>query len=179
MTGAFSWLSSLIETFSKVIPRLVHVLKTHEAVCFRRGAAARLKPGMHIYWPVWSAVQEFPIKRQTLNLWTQTLLTKDARTVVAAATVVFEIEDILKALVETYDLQDTIGDMAQSGVKEIIEGKTLLESQVNPGEVDKMLTRAIRSELRPFGIRVVRAFLTDFATAVVVRNVSDGNRRSD
>lgn len=179
MGGAFDWLSSLIETVARVFPRLVHVLATHEAVCFRRGEAHRLQPGMHCYWPVWSVVEVYPIKRQTLNLWCQTLVTKDDEPVIAAATVVFEIVDIEKALVETFDLQDTIGDLAQAGVKEIIQGLSFREIQNDPGDVDKKLTRAIRSELHPFGIRVIRSFLYDFSTATVLRNIQDTVRKSN
>ncbi len=173
MGGAFDWLSSFIETFSKVFPRIIHVLETHQAVCFRRGKHSKLLPGIHWYWPVWSIVVSQPVKRQTINLWMQTLMTKDGETVIASETVVYEISDVEKALVETYDLIDTINDLAQVSVKEIIQSMTLLEIQAEPGEVDKRLTRSVRSELHPFGIKVIRAFMDNLSTATVLRNVQE------
>jgi regulator of protease activity HflC (stomatin/prohibitin superfamily) len=176
--GAFDWLSQFIETLSKLFPRLKHILATEEAVCFKRGTARKLGPGMHWYWPVWSTISEYPVKRQSLNLHPQTLMTKDAETVVAAVTVVYQISDILKALVDTFDLNDTIGDMAQWGVKRIITSMSFDEIRDEKTTVDRRLTFAIRSALHPFGIQVIRSFLFDFSTATVLRNITD-NRKSD
>ncbi len=175
--GAFDWLSHLVESIAKLIPRIKHVLLGWEAVCYRRGQAHKIGPGIHWYWPVWSSIAEYPVKRQTLNLSPQSLMTRDGETVIAAATVVYEINDILKAMVDTYDLNDTVADMAQLGVKRIIMSMSFDEIRADK-TVDKQLTFAIRSALYPFGIRVIRSFLFDFCSAAVLRNITD-NRKSD
>lgn len=172
MDGALSWLSSLIETFGKAFPRLTHVLATHEAVLFKRGKAKRLKSGIHWYWPVWSQVFSWPIARQTINPKAQTLTTQDGATVLANATVVFEISDIERALVDTFELENTITDVSQHGVKEIVQSHTFDELRAADDRVELLLTRAVRASLHPFGIKVVRAFLSDFAKTFVIRNVS-------
>jgi len=171
MDGALAWISHFMETISLVFPRIVHIHATHKGVMFTRSKAKPINPGLHLYWPVWSKPEIYPVRRQTINLTPQTLVTKDRVTVIASVTVVYEITDIEKALVETYDLQDTISDVAQIGVKQVLTVRTFDEVQIDQRAVDKSLTGCIRRQLSPYGISVRRAFLSDFAISRVFRIV--------
>jgi regulator of protease activity HflC (stomatin/prohibitin superfamily) len=166
---ATSWLGDLVRTFAKVFPRLEHIPSNYRGVIFTRSKAKALDPGMHIYWPVWSEITQEPIMRQTLELNTQTLVSKDGQQIIVVATVVYLIDDIYKALVDTYDLEDTISDIAAGTVKEVIVSTDFEELHDDSEGVDEQLTDLIAESLEPYGIRVEKAFLIDFSTTFVLR----------
>lgn len=170
---SLSWLSDLIYTISYIFPRLTLVDATHEGVLFTRGNATAVKPGLVWYWPVWSEIMTYPVKRQTIDLFTQTLVTQDRHQIIVATSVVFEITDIYKALVDTYDLEDTIRDTAQGAVKNVIMTQSFNSLHDNSEEIDETLTEQIKSDLEPYGIEVIKAFLTDFSDTLVLRCIQE------
>jgi len=171
MEGAFGWISSIIHNIGLVLPRLLHVQFNLGCVLFKRGGTKVLKPGMHIYWPIWSEPIRYPIKRQTLNLPPQVLTTGDGKTVTVSVTVVYEVSDIEKALVETFDLEETVTDVAQLGVKTVVLSHDYDDLKGNQEEIDKSLKKSIRSALHPHGAKVIEAFMSDFAPCFVFRNI--------
>lgn len=172
MTG-FEWIGYTAEWLGSFFPRILHIKCTHEGVMFSGSKSKIIKPGIHIYFPIYSEPMLYPIKRQTTNLPGQVITLSDGSEVLANVVVVFEIYDIQKALVDTYDLEDTIRDVAQGSVKLVISEKTLLEIRENQHEIDITLSRKIRSNLHPFGIKVVKAFITDFGKTRILRLVGD------
>ena len=114
--------------------------------------------------PLLTEVAVIPVARQTLNLVTQSLLTKDAKQVAAGAVVVFAIGDPVAALSRTWDVSDAIQDVTQTAVAEVVTGRTLDDLLANvTGSVQTDLTRVTRRKLKPYGVRVYRAALTDFS----------------
>lgn len=173
MEGAFSWLGSIMESLGHLFPRLKHVEKNQVCVIFTRGKAKAYGPGLHLYWPVWSRPVVCPATRQTMTLESQTLSTADGKGVAARAQVVIVISDPILALVETSSIEEAVVDMAMSGVKAVIS-KTKLEDLIaNSRAVDAAISRRVRAELKPFGVDVIRCFLSDFAAARVICLVRD------
>jgi regulator of protease activity HflC (stomatin/prohibitin superfamily) len=140
---------------------------------FTRGKTAVKGPGLHWYLPFWSDPMIYPVKRQTLNLPPQVLTTKDLKEILTSVVVTYEIDDIHKALVDTYDFEDTIRETAQGAVKKVISVKEFNEILENQHEIDVELCRRIRSVIRPFGVRVVEAVITDFGKTKIYRLVGD------
>lgn len=61
MTSAFGWLSDLIRTVAKIIPRLVLVRATYSAAVYRRdGTIVVRDPGLFWYWPVTTDIRRVP-----------------------------------------------------------------------------------------------------------------------
>lgn len=173
----FAWLGDLLERLTAVIPRLLHVICTHGGVMFTRAKVRELKPGMYIYWPIWSRYELYPITRQTLNLPPQFLLCRCSNTVLASVTVVFRIRNITKALVQTYDLEDTIRDCAQGAVRRVLATLSISDIQTSQTEIDKDLRVELRKVLgEPFGIWCEEAFLSDFSPSTVYRIVGDSTQ---
>lgn len=167
MDGAFNWLGSIMESLGHLFPRIKHVEKNQVCVIFTRGKAKAYGPGLHLYWPVWSRPMVLSAVRQTFSLQTQTLTTSDGKGVTARAQVILQISDPILALVETSSIEEAVVDVAMSGVKAVIS-KTKLEDLVASSRaVDAAISRRVRAELKPFGVDVVRCFLSDFAAAKV------------
>lgn len=162
-----------MESLGHLFPRIKHVEKNQVCVIFTRGMAKAYGPGLHLYWPVWSRPVACPATRQTLTLESQTLTTSDGKGVTARAQVVIVISDPILALVETSSIEEAVVDMAMSGVKAVIS-KTKLEDLISSSRaVDAAISRRVRAELKPFGVDVIRCFLSDFAAARVICLVRD------
>lgn len=155
-----------------LLPRPLHVKDTHMGVIFTKGRHKVLSPGWYLYWQVWSEPRVYPVKRTTLDLPTQTLVTKDGHTVLVSAVVIYYVENIEMALVETYDFESDITNASRGAVKEVITDADL-QSLMAQKDIDVRLTRNVRSDLRAFGVRVERVFLSDFSPCRVYRLVGD------
>ena len=157
-----------------VIPRLVIVRATHNAVKWRHGKhPIDVKPGLTFYWPLVTEMEMMVVARQTINLPTQVLMTRDKKQVVVGAFIVYKISDIVQAIGErNWDVESTVADITQAAIVEEIMGRDLddLLAGISGGkksELNKALTANCCGELRQFGVHVGRAGLTDFSTCRV------------
>lgn len=177
MENAFAWLGQIVEWLGSLIPRLKIVRSTHAGVRFRHGKhATGIKPGLCIYWPIVTEVDIIPVARQTENLPSQSLLTKDGKQVVVGGVVVYEIKDIVATLSKNWDVRDTICDITMASITEVITAHTLEHLQTNiTGTVGDQLTHATRKKLAVYGVRVYRTVLTDFSTCLVIKNIGGSN----
>lgn len=175
--GALDWISQLFEWVGRFIPRVQIVRSTHAGVKFRHGKnAKRVGPGLTMYWPIVTEIDVVPVVRQTHNLPTQALMTKDGKKVVVSGVVIFAIADILAYMSKNFDAFDTLNDVSMVTIAQVItthDYSYLLENLTT--EVQAELTKQVRKKLRLYGVRVYRASLTDFATCLVIKNLGGGN----
>ena len=170
--NAFSWLSDLITFFGKLFPRILIVKKTHAGVAFINGKKIKkLLPDLHIYWPIRTEIQLYPVVRQTVNLATQALMTSCGTTIAVGGILVYDVNDVEKALTQTWDLDETIKDIAQVSVRNVIITKSLEELCANRKEIDKQLTEEAKQELKTFGINTIRLSVSDLAKCIVINNI--------
>jgi regulator of protease activity HflC (stomatin/prohibitin superfamily) len=175
--AALDWIGAVFEWFGQFIPRILHIKFTEEGVLYTRGSFKKIGPGIHMYLPLWSDYYTYPVKRNTLDLPPQILLTKDRKSIYIEVAVIYSIEDIVKALVETFDLEDTIRDIAQGCVKNIIISSTLETLQEDQFNVDKSLTKELKEELSNYGIFVKKGFITNISSVKVYRIIQNlGNQ---
>jgi regulator of protease activity HflC (stomatin/prohibitin superfamily) len=163
-----SVLGDLFLQFLEFFPRLKHIPKTHEAVRFRRGKALRVKCGLRFYWPITTSIMQEPVVRQTLNLENQDLTTKDEQTIALSLVVVYRVADILKALTEQWDLEDTITDIANLAAMEIVRTRTFRELLDEWPEARRGLLQQLRRDLEPYGVKVMKTGLDSFAKTRVL-----------
>jgi regulator of protease activity HflC (stomatin/prohibitin superfamily) len=175
MSGALDWIGHIFEWIGSFIPRILHIKSTHRGVMFTRDKVKEIGPGLHVYLPFWANPDTYPVKRQTINLPAQVLTTADKKSVVIDVAVIYEVDDILKALVDTFNLEDTIRDTAQGAVKRVVIGETFDDLQRKQTIVDKLLTKKVRAFLRPYGIKVIKAFVISYSQVRVFRLIQDQN----
>ncbi len=169
MEGAFGWLGSLMEWFGAFFPRLDIIKKTHGGVAFVRGKNVKeVKPGLVLWWPLWTELMTYPVVRQSLNLPSQTLTTKDGKSVTVGAVVVYTVEDIITALTKQWDLAETVQDLSMAAVCDFITSSDFAWINQNRAVVKQQLTEQVVGELGEYGIAVRGAWLTDFAQAKVI-----------
>lgn len=170
--NGFGWLSQVMGFFGQFVPQILHVKSNEGCVLFRRGKAKELKPGMHVYWPLWSETSRYPTCRQTLNPVAQVVETADGVAVVASVTVVYRVDDIMLALHETWSPIATITDISQRAARVAVEEETLADHREFTQQKNERLTETAKADLRKYGIAVQHAFFSDFARCFVLRNIS-------
>lgn len=173
MDSALGWIGQFIEWIASFIPHYIHVKATHEGVMFTRNKTKVLKSGLHWYLPFWSEPMLYPIKRQTLNLPPQVFTTIDDKEILASVVVTYEIRDIHKALVDTFDFEDTIRETSQGAVKGVLCSKDFDEIKLKYAAIDVELTRKIRTAISVFGVRVLSAVVVDLGKVRIYRLVGD------
>lgn len=177
--GILEILSQFFGFIISFLPRYTIIKTTHAGVKFARGNnVVELnsnngiflpvfswpgliyfkRSGIHIYWPLITEFVQVPIKRQTTKLEKQILTTKDGMTILVTGIVVYEVEDVVKLLTETWDYDDTIKDYATVCIQQTITTNNFIDIQnIN-------LNEFLRKNLKPFGIKVIRVNLCDCAT---------------
>lgn len=177
MESAFAWIGSIVEWFGNFIPRVKIVRSTHGGLRFRHGRHVKeIAPGICIYWPICTEIEIIPVARQTHNLPSQSLLTKDGKQVVVGGVVVYAVKDVVACLSRNWDVSATIDDVTMCCISTIITTHDLaflLENLTTV--VQAALTKETRRKLSPFGVKVYRTALTDFSTAIVVKNIGGGS----
>lgn len=176
----FGFLGQIIEAILSFVPRLVVIRATHRGVKWKRGKhPIAVGPGLTVYWPLVSELDLVAVARQTLNLTTQHLVTSDDVPVAIGGFVVYTIEDVVLAIGEkNYDVDDTIGDLAQAALVEEVTALSyaeLLEGLAGgvDSELYKSMTQNLHEQLSEYGVAVERAGLTDFAKCRVFRLLQD------
>jgi regulator of protease activity HflC (stomatin/prohibitin superfamily) len=178
--AALGWLGTVFESLLTLFPRLVIVRSTHQGIKWRGGKKpVRLAPGVHAYWPLVSEVELRVVARQTVNLVTQVLMTKDKQSAVVGGFVVYSIDDIVRAMGEkNWDVDDTLTNIAMAAIVEVVTSHTLDEllSGISEGRnstVHRKLTLTCRKQLKQFGVAIQRAGITDFSQTRVYRLVGN------
>ena len=177
METAFGWLGQIFEALLQFIPRIVIVRNTHQAIKWKvRGKVVAIPRGRRtFYWPFLTDLETIVVARQTTDVRTQVLMSKDRKQIVAGAMVVFWIDDVVKAIGEqNWDVEGTVEDIVMSVVSEEITSKTLDElldgiAEGKGGGFYRDFTGNCRSQLAPFGVKVLRARFTDFSTCRVYK----------
>jgi regulator of protease activity HflC (stomatin/prohibitin superfamily) len=111
------------------------------------------------------------VARQSVNLATQTITTRDGKVIAVGGLLIFRISDALKLMADTWNPDQTIRDLAAGALHEACSRSTWDELQAakNNGVLNKQLRQAMRRRLTPFGVKVLQATLTDFAPCRVLK----------
>jgi regulator of protease activity HflC (stomatin/prohibitin superfamily) len=173
----FSILGEFMGLIIKCFPHLLNVRATCCAVKWVKGKkVVGLGPGLHWYWPITTVVEQIVTARQTLNLPTQVLTTKDRKSVVVGGLAVYRINDVVRAIGErNFDVDDTVRDVCMAALMEVVTDIEFDEFFSDPRDVSRRLTTRARASLRKFGVYIVSASLTDLSQCRCYRVIGDGN----
>lgn len=161
----------LVETWHQIVPFII-IRDYEEAVMLRFGKFKEvLKPGIHFKFPVVDEVIDQHVVITTLSLDAQSLYTLDKQNIVVKAVIKYKISDVKTFLLEVYDAQDALSDMAQSIIKNVIMSMTM--DECTDSELDNTLTKKVRVEARKWGVEVQQVTLTDLAPIRSFRFIND------
>ena len=177
MESALAWIGQIAEWVGRFIPRLVILIPSLGAVRytgrpFGRGMRVTAHgAGLHIYWPLVSVWDVYPVVRQTDDLRTQTITTADGKTIAAAGLITYEVDDLLKLLPTTFEPAKAISEITLTALHDVLSRMTWedLAQEQRKGTLETKLRNAAKRQLDDYGVRVIRVQLTDLAPARVLK----------
>lgn len=172
------WLNDVAAWFAQFVPDWDLCEPTEAGVKFKPGGKiALLKPGhLYFWWPAASCVRTIDTKRQALTFG-QRLTTKDDVSVQLNTVIVFTIDDAYKALVDTRDFEETIGEVAEKlTVKPIMsrDFKKICEDMADTNEIRNEITRGAKRLLPDYGVCVLDGYVKDFTKTTVFSHDGGG-----
>ena len=175
---AFDFSNDIMRWFERFLPPGALLENTEGGVIFKHGTEPRLLTPGRIYWwwPIVSNVYTIDTKRQTLTI-TQRLTTKDEVTVMITTVIVYTINDVLLALVETRDHDDTVKEVGEKLVVKPVTSRDFNDTLKRLSESNDMnneVKRIARSTLSEFGVNVVDGFVSNFAVTEVFSHDGGG-----
>jgi len=169
LESLFNFLSSLWRWF---IPFSV-VDQWEMGVILRLGKFRKVAdPGFH--WLIPFSVDRMmvaPAVVQTHRLSKQSITTKDGKQIVVSAVIKFTVTDIRAFLLDVFQSGDAIEDVSMGGLRKIIASKTWDECQHD--DLEEELKKAVRAEVKKFGIEVQKVTLPDLACIRSIRLLQD------
>jgi len=179
ITEAFSWIGDLAQWIGSLVPRWHLCRSTHSGVKFVRSKVKAIAPGIFWIWPVTSEYVLIPTARQSLDIPAQALTTKDGISVLVSVVLVYEVKNIVKALGQTWDPDDTAMEIGGAATVGVVASRTWAELQASlaDGQAAKELSAQAQELLRPFGFKIIRGRFTDCARCLVLRTVGDWSAR--
>lgn len=162
LDSALGWIGEVARFVGSLFPRLLIVQSSHRAVKYVLGRTpVVLKPGPHVYWPLVTPVETCAVVRQVLNMPTQLLETEDCVPVAVGGVVEYEVADPLAFLAETENGYEAISAVATAAIRRAVTCRNY--EDLNGSDLDRSLCRMVSRDLRPYGVRVLRARLSDLA----------------
>lgn len=152
------------------VPRLIVVNSTHAGVKFKCGKTPiAMSPGLHWYWPVVTEWVQYPIVRHTHDFECQSLTTTDGVDIIISVAVVCEIHDILAALAENHEINDTVGDVTRGVIAEIILSHSFKDITTNFHGILKSMESEIGESLNVYGVTVLAVKIMELSKARTIR----------
>lgn len=168
----FNELIQWIKEFWNEINPFFIVREYQEGVLLRNGKfKALLKAGFHMKLPFIDECIFQHIVQTTQSLSAQSLLSNDGKNIVVRGMVKYRIVDSKTYILEVFDAIDAISDVAQGIIKNIIMSKSFEECLDN--ELDNIITKKCRAEIKKFGVEIMQVTLTDIAPIRSYRLIND------
>lgn len=171
-----TWIYELVHWVVNFLPKLRVCRATHGGVKFRRGwKVVEIKPGMFWYWPVTTEYATMPVVEHSVDLPSQSLTTKDGYSIGVSVTLVIEISNVVKALGETWDVDDIVMEIGGASAVDAVVMRTWseLRKDLADGTIESELKSAATKLLKKYGVRVKKARFTDCADHTVIRTLGE------
>lgn len=177
MSIGLDWINDVAAWFGELIPAWDLMQVNEGGVKFLPGGKTEvLEPGIYWWWPATTNVTTIPIARQTLTFG-QRLTTKDEVAVQCNTVIVFIVDDVTKAVVETFDFEDTVGEVAQKVTVKPVMSRPfakIIDDMADSNEMRNEVTSKARSLLREYGVTVLDGYVCDFTKTQVFSHEGDG-----
>lgn len=176
MESALAWIGQIADSLLSLFPKWEIVRANEAGVKFVRGKKAKLiTPGLCPYWPAVTVIETTSTAQKTINLESQTLTTKDGKTVTISLVLVYRIVDAMKAILGVDDVDESASEVAlKASVRVVTKNnfKDLLDNL--SGTVETQLRNECRKLLEPMGAEVLAAGATEFAETTCFRLMQSG-----
>lgn len=135
--------------------------------------ARELEPGLYAFWNAITAprIEMLEMRRQTLEVAGQEILTKDKVAIRVNVSAVFEIVDVAAARSGVKDVQEYMYRTLQIAVRQTLGKRTLEDALAEKADIDESVSAEVRREMQAFGVRVGAIALKDIILPGDIRDI--------
>lgn len=152
--------------WNELVPYYI-VTEMESACVLRFGKYHKVaEPGVHCKIPFVDAVYSYHVKTTTSHLASQTLTTKDGKSVVIKAIVRYNIEDVKLFTLSVWDAHEAIGDTVQGIISEIVMKSSW--DEVLEGIEDRIFNKSLEI-LKSWGILIEKITLSDLGLIKTIK----------
>ena len=163
METAFSWLNDLFQAALNFIPHRVIIQSVEAGIKFKHGKVYLLKPGTHMYWPLFSEVFSYPINLQPIDVRPQIFYDKEQSAGKVSAALTYKIKDPLKAFTIAHDLDDTLKIYVLGVINKGLRTVCVNKLQKEITQVEAKIYEDIKEKFEEWGVELVDFFFSDYS----------------
>lgn len=170
MDSALAWIGQVAEWFGRFVPRREILDTTEGAIKYVKGSRVVVcGPGVHWWWPYSSKWTAHPTARQTDQLETQTMETKDGKTFIVSATITYAVIDLAAFVTNIHSPLTTVIDIAMTAVHDVCcdFDWASLQNENRKGTLKTKLKNEAQRQLKEYGLQVIKLQLNSLARSRV------------
>jgi regulator of protease activity HflC (stomatin/prohibitin superfamily) len=165
------WLRELIERVTSILPRIRIISAYESGVMFTLGRYVKaLRPGWYIQWPWFQEFEYMDVQSQPVDLRCQSAYTKDGVDVVVGGGVQYRITDIVKAVCNITDVDDSLGKVALGTILKYVNKRDFKDCH-NVEDLEYEILKGLRKDAAGWGVKIERVFITDFGKTINLRMI--------
>ena len=159
-----------IDRFWEIITPVFIVDQTEHAIIKRLGIFHReALPGLRWKWFFLESYETESTIITTLGLNSQTLTTKDNKSVVISAIIKYKIQDVKLYLLTVYDPEDVLADVTMGEIQKQVT-KTNYEDLL---KVEKKILPKVRKTVKEYGVHIHAITFIDIGAVRSIRLIQD------
>jgi regulator of protease activity HflC (stomatin/prohibitin superfamily) len=152
-----------LETLQAVTGLFVVVYDGQHAVKFTLGRAVGIVgPGVHMKWPIFQKFRVEPTKFTTLDLEAQTIQLRDELVYMVGAKVVYQIVDLMKAMIEVDNLVEGLRNRLVLAVQRVVKSRDRL-SITDANDMIDEVRQQMKIVEEQWGIRIIEFGFSTFS----------------
>lgn len=166
-------LASLLDNVVNVLP--VKIVHTYEqGVYFKKGKDIKLlRPGIHLHRPILDSIEKISTVPQTINLPTQSILTKDGEAVTCSSNLEYEIRNARKVWTRVQDLDDSLHNTGMGYLARFTRQYPYAKLALSTEKLEEEIRENLNVKVKPWGVHVNEFYITDFVKAQQYRLFGD------
>ena len=166
-------LTSLLDNVVNLLP--MEIVHTYEqGVYFKGGKDIKLlRPGIHFYRPIVGNIQKISTVPQTINLPTQSVLTKDFKPVTVSSNLEYKIHNARKVWTKVQDLDDSLHNTGMGYLGRFVRGYDYDLLAKSTAKLEEEVLDNLNEKVNPWGVTVNEFYVTDFVPAKQYRLFGD------
>ena len=169
-------LIELIYKLLRFFPRFTAIMPDEAAVHLRFGRVVRVfKRGgrFRFYWPLLSEIQIVKSVKRIIDLPSQTITTKDHKTITINGSIKYRIIDPQKALLEVHDYDQLLQEAGCNAFRESVNGRTAKEFAEEFFDCLEEVTEALEEEAESCGLEIQEIYVMDQTISKVLRLINN------
>lgn len=166
---------STIVQFTRDIPPWAMVEPDQAGVWIRGGKLKRrVNPGFYIKWPIYDKIRVVEVVEQIIRTPSRSFQTRDGITLTLRLAIIYEVEDVVAAILSVQDYDDVMPEMAMDAAAAYISNSNLDDCGYN--ELSSEITDALQTDACRWGLEIQPIWIVELCKSRVFRVISDDGK---